>query len=308
MQDKLKSKLRREGKRSINVTDVSTSDDHGGSDEFSSSDLESAIEYQVFKAMQKMDPSVRMDGNSFKELSVDAKKAWARLSSKDKSVILQASKDEASSLKVNVAESEVVSEDQNQEDEESENKTEVNMAQSDGKSKAHPGNINRMLSSSANSKSKDKDKDKKKSSSSASRSVNTVKWQVSNVNWTPTNDGDSDDEEYGEEPPPLLSRPETYYSSSSDEDSESEDEDSPPRLQAHRSSNGSVYSDSEDDSLPDLKEAAPGMDYHSSSEEEEDGDETEGQWKAYATKFDDPWEDVDYADNEHEESDFGWGG
>jgi hypothetical protein len=50
------------------------------------------------------------------------------------------------------------------------------------------------------------------------------------------------------------------------------------------------------------------MDYHSSSEEEEDGDETEGQWKAYATKFDDPWEDVDYADNEHEESDFGWGG
>jgi hypothetical protein len=46
----------------------------------------------------------------------------------------------------------------------------------------------------------------------------------------------------------------------------------------------------------------------SSSEEEEDGDETEGQWKAYATKFDDPWEDVDYVDNEHEESDFGWGG
>jgi hypothetical protein len=288
---------------------ASISEDHdtdgdggNGNDDTSGDDISSMIEFQVYKAMQKLGTGVRMDGDSFKELSVDAKKAWSRLSSKDKAVILKASEDDTNTRKVNVAESEMVSEDQESEHGESEGKTEVNVAQSDPKSKAHPGNINRMLSSSANSKGKDKDK--KKSSSSTSRSVNTVKWQVSNVNWAPTDNEDSDDEEYGKEPPPLLSRPNDYYSSSSDEESDSEDE-GPPPLQAHRSSNGSVYSDSEDDSLPDLKEAAPGM---SSSEEEEDGDETEGQWKAYATKFDDPWEDVDYVDNEHEESDFGWGG
>ena len=319
MMDKVRAKSRRtpsrsvnvaNGYRSINVADGyygNDNDEGNGNDSNTSDDFDTMIEYQVFKAMQKMAPGVRMDGESFKELSVEAKKAWSRLSSKDKTVILKASKDDTSTMKVNVAESSVVDGEQESEGGEPEDRTEVNMAQSDAKSKAHPGNINRMLSSSANGKSKDKDKDKKKSSTSTSRSVNTVKFQVSNVNWS-TPDEDSDDSD-GDEPPDLIDRP--HYDSSSSEEEDSDD-DEPPGLDNRPLYDSSDEeptvtddSDQEDDSLPDLAEHPTEWDRNSDTE---DDDGSANQWKAYTTRFYDPWEDIDYADNEHEEADFGWGG
>ena len=167
----------RRATRTANLADSTSNQD---SSSVTSDNIEELVQFMCNKAM--IEAGVRMDPTSFKELSVDGKKAWARLSSKDKSTILQASKEAAVARQVNLHELSIDgSNDGEHEDHTAEGPTEtteVNEASitDNPKSKAMPQNVNRMMSTSAAKKPNSTSK------SHGSRSANHVKWSVNNVN------------------------------------------------------------------------------------------------------------------------------
>jgi hypothetical protein len=266
----------------MTITDDTPQDD--SPNPFSDDDIATFMEFKAFKT--QMENSTRLDSKSFGELTGDGRKAWAKLTSKDKATILAATQESgnSSSRQAFVTEIDAAEEEDDEStnngdsktSEVNETKTSTSTAAKDG---AHPGNINRVLSKSASKKPASK------STTSTARKANTVQWVVNSLSRTETTQTDTSRNLQSQ-----ADAHERYRRENAERIMDATDHIKTLHQAKESDPDSDHDTDSDDDSIPILDDRSIA---DSSVDEDSDGEE----WGAYNAAIQRGWDEDSYDDH-----------